>query len=354
MKKYLGLITGAGKDFMADSAPRLGASVAFYTIFSISPLLMIVIAIASFFLHDDKSASTKIYNEIAGLVGPKGAQTIHDIMNQPGTEKHGPIATVIAVITLLLGSTGVFMELQAALNRIWEVEPKAGAGIWGFIRHRLLSFAMVLSIGFLLLVSLVLTAAISGLGKYLSAAMPSMEAIAQILNFVASFGIITVLFAFIFKYMPDVRMPWREVWVGAAITSLLFVVGKLGLGMYLAKNTTANAFGAAGSLVIVLLWVYYSAQILFFGAEVTQAYVKMRGSKVVPAKHAKIKPEDEQRKEPATKGRPSEDKSRPAPMPRYQPVHAHAATHAKTGFVAPALVLLLALFLPKGHRRVTR
>lgn len=345
MKKYFGMIRDAASDFMADSAPRLGASVAFYTIFSLSPLLLIVIAIASFVFH--KQATAHIYSEISGLIGPKGAEAVQSIMSQPATQKHGLMATVIAVVTLLLGSTGVFMELQAALNRIWEVEPKPGAGIWGFVRQRLLSFAMVLSVGFLLLVSLILTAAISGFGKYMAGVMPSLEAISQILNFVASFGVITVLFALIFKYMPDVRMPWREVWVGAAITSLLFVVGKLALGIYLGKSTTSNAFGAAGSLVVLLMWVYYSAQILFFGAEVTQAYVKMRGSKVVPAKHAKIKAEEDQRKEPATTGH-GESKSRPlpAPMPRYQPAPAYSK---KPGFVVPGLLLLLAVFLPKRH-----
>jgi membrane protein len=351
MKKYFGLIKDAGKDFMSDNAPRLGASVAFYTIFSLSPLFIIVIAIASLVFHEH--AGDQIYKEISAAVGPKGAETVRAIMNQPATQKHGALASVIAIITLLLGSTGVFMELQAALNRIWEVEVKPGTGIWGFIRQRLLSFAMVLSVGFLLLVSLILTAAISAFGKYLSAAMPSLEAISQILNFVASFGVITLLMALIFKYMPDVRMPWREVWLGAAITSLLFVVGKLGLGMYLAKNTTANAFGAAGSLVLLLMWVYYSAQILFFGAEVTQAYVKMRGSKVVPVKHAKVKEAEDQRKAPATDAHPGEskEKARPAPMPRYAPAHAHthAQAHGKAGFLVPGLVLLLAVFLPKSR-----
>lgn len=349
MKKYFGLIKDAGKDFMADNAPRLGASVAFYTIFSLSPLFIIVIAIASLVFHEH--AGAQIYREISAVVGPKGAETIQAIMNQPATQKHGALASVIAIVTLLIGSTGVFMELQAALNRIWEVEVKPGTGIWGFVRQRLLSFAMVLSVGFLLLVSLILTAAISGFGKYLSGAMPGLEAISQILNSVASFGVITVLMALIFKYMPDVRMPWREVWLGAAITSLLFVVGKLGLGMYLAKNTTANAFGAAGSLVLLLMWVYYSAQILFFGAEVTQAYVKLRGSKVVPAKHAKVKKEEDQRKAPATEGRPGEEKPRPAAGPRYVPAPARAR---KPGFFVPGLVLLLAFFLPKTSRGATR
>jgi len=343
--KYLKMLKQAGKDFMADSAPRLGASVAFYTIFSISPLFLIVIAVVTFFFNNGDAARDQIAQQITSLVGEKGGETINAIINQPKSEKHGIISTIIAVVTLLLGSTGVFMELQAALNRVWEVEVKSGGGIWGFVKHRLFSFAMVLTIGFLLLVSLLLTAGISALGKYVGGYIPAFEAISQILNFVVSFGVITVLFAFIFKYMPDVRMPWKDVWVGAAITSLLFAVGKLGLGMYLAKSSTANAFGAAGSLVVILLWVYYSAQILFFGAEITQVYAKERGSKVVPTKHAKLKPDEEQRKEPATEG-PRKHAPKPAPLPHYQPEPALAR---KGGFLIPGLVLLLAVFLPKSR-----
>jgi membrane protein len=345
MKRYFSLVKDAGKDFMADGAPRLGASVAFYTIFSISPLFLIVIALVTFFFDSADDARKAISDQIVGLLGPKSAETINSIMTQPDSEKHGIISTIIAAVTLLLGSTGVFMELQAALNRIWEVEVKTGGGVWGFVKHRLLSFAMVLTIGFLLLVSLVLTAGISALGKYIGSSIPAFEAISRVLNFVVSFGVITLLFAFIFKYMPDVRMPWKDVWVGAAITSLLFSVGKLGLGMYLAKSATANAFGAAGSLVIVLLWVYYSAQIMFFGAEITQVYAKQRGSKVVPAKHARLKDEKEQRKEPATKG-PKETKPQPAYVPNYRPGPAMAR---KSGLVIPGLVLLLAIFLPKSR-----
>src|SRR3954469_25868361 len=273
------LFKTAAKDFSADSAPRLGASLAYYTIFSLSPLLIIVIAIAVFVMPHT-NVGQKIYEEISTMVGPKGAEAIQSLMNQPGTQKQGLLASIMAVVTLLLGSTGVFMELQAALNKIWDVKQEPGAGIWGFIKHRLLSFAMVLTIGFLLLVSLVITAAISAVGGMVGKWMPSLEAISQILNFVASFGIITVLFACIFKFMPDVRIPWKTVWVGAAFTSLLFAIGKFGLGMYLGKNTATNAFGPAKGLVILLLWVYYSAQIMFFGAELTQAYAKLSGAKV--------------------------------------------------------------------------
>jgi membrane protein len=345
--KFFGLFKQAGQDFMADSAPRLGASVAYYTIFSLSPLLLIVLAVLTFYFHGESNARHELFGQISSMVGPKGAETIQSLLNQPQNEKHSFFATIIATVTLILGSTGVFMELQAALNTIWDVKQQPGAGIWGFVKHRLLSFAMVLTIGFLLLVSLVVTAAITVIGKKVSAWMPGMEAISQILNFVASFGIITVLFAFIFKYMPDVRMPWKVVWIGAAFTSLLFAIGKFALGMYIGKNSASNAFGAAGSLVVILLWVYYSAQILFFGAEITQAYAKLKGIEVAPKQHAATNHEESAKDQSPTKGAP-------VPQPNRAPQPAGGSFPApgrKPGFVMPAVVLLLALVLPKRRAR---
>src|SRR3954463_7631667 len=344
VRSVLGLFKTAAKDFSADAAPRLGASLAYYTIFSLSPLLIIVIAIAGFLMGPDNNAGKMIHDQIAGMVGPQSAETIQSMMNRPGMEKQSLISSIMAVITLLLGSTGMFIELQAALNIVWDVKQQPGTGIWGFIKHRLLSFAMVFTIGFLLLVSLVLTAAISALGGMMSRWMPNMEAMSQILNFVASFGIITVLFVCIFKFMPDVRIPWKTVWVGAAFTSLLFAIGKFGLGMYLGKNTASNAFGPAKSLVILLLWVYYSAQIMFFGAELTQAYAKLSGVKVEPKEHAKIDEENTSKEisptKPSPAATPAPERVRPAAYPRPKP-----------GFVMPALLLLAAIFLPNAHKR---
>jgi len=340
-RQLFGIFKQAAKDFSADSAPRLGASVAFYTIFSISPLFIILIAIASLW-YGAEAARGQLQAPLTGLLGPKSADFIQSMISQPGTQKNGIIATVIAVITLLLGSSGVFLELQAALNRVWEVKQAPGGGIWSFIKHRVLSFAMVLTIGFLLLVSLVLTAAISSFGKVLSGATPQLEVISQILNFVVSFGVITLLFALIFKYMPDVHLPWSDVWFGAAITSMLFVIGKFALGYYLAKKSVNSPFGAAGSLVTVLLWVYYSAQILFFGAEITQAHAKEHGSKIVPKQHAEVNHEDHRKDESPTDGLKPK-------APRPHPVHeGHAPT---PGLVFSSVFLLLALALPKALRR---
>lgn len=341
--KTLGLFKTAAKDFSADGAPHLGASVAFYTIFSLSPLVIIVLAIASFFLGPENNARDQIVSQISGIVGPKGAEAISSMVNQPGAQKSGFIATIIATVTLLLGSTAVFMELQAALNTIWDVKQKPGGGIWNFIKNRLLSFAMVLTIGFLLLVSLILTAAISNLGKMMGTWMPSLEAMSQILNFAASFGLITLLFAFMYKFMPDVKIPWRVVWIGAAFTSLLFAVGKFGLGYYLGKKSGDDAFGAAGSLVLLLLWVYYSAQILFFGAEVTQAYAKLKGVKVLPKEHAQVADASFKERAP-TKAEP--------PRPTADRIHVPSRPAPRPGFVMPALLLLAAVFLPNvGKRR---
>jgi len=336
-----GVLKEAGKDWVADSAPRLGASVAFYTIFSLSPLLVIVLAIASFFLSDADSARTQLLGQISGLLGEDGAKMIEQMLTSPKNEDRTLFATVMAGVTLLIGSTGVFMELQAALNRVWEVKQDSGGGVWGFIKHRLLSFAMVLTIGFLLLVSLILAAGVAAFGKMAGGWMPGLAIVAQVLNFVVSFGVITLLFAFIFKFMPDVRMPWNVVWIGAAITSLLFAVGKFGLGMYLAKSSTASAFGAAGSLVIVLMWVYYSAQILFFGAEITQVYAKRKGVKIEPKEHASIDQDNTRKDSSPTKSE--------TPQPAARPFRAGRAP--RPGFVVPGLVLLLALFLPKGPGR---
>lgn len=344
MKKWFGLFKTAAKDFSADGAPHLGASVAYYTIFSLSPLLIIVLAIAKFFMGPENNAGDQIVAQIGGIVGPKGPEAISSMVNQPGTHKSGMVATIVAIFTLVLGSTAVFMELQAALNTIWDVKQKPGGGIWNFIKHRLLSFAAVLTIGFLLLVSLVLTAAISSLGKMMGAWMPSLEAMSQILNFVASFGLITVLFAFMYKFMPDVQIPWRVVWAGAAFTSLLFALGKFGLGFYLGKKSGDDAFGAASALVLLLLWVYYSAQILFFGAEMTQAYAKMKGVKVSPKEHAEIADETSKETSP-TKPEPA----KPTHEPVYRPRPTQAAP--RPGFVMPALLLVAALFLPNAKRR---
>src|ERR1041384_574651 len=253
------------REWLDDKAPRLGAALAYYTIFSIAPLFIIVIAIAGLWF-DKQVAQEQIFGQVAGLIGDKGAEAIQAMLEAADKPKTGVIASIAAVVTLVLGATGVFVQLQDALNTIWEVKPKPGRGVWGFIRQRILSLAMVFGIGFLLLVSLVISAGLAAAGKFFEGSMPGGEEVWHALNFVVSFAVIAVLFTLMFKYLPDVKIAWRDVWLGGALTAFLFTIGKFALGFYLGRSSVSSAYGAAGSLVIVLLWGYYSAQILFFGA----------------------------------------------------------------------------------------
>lgn len=268
-----------------DNATRLGAALAYYTVFAIAPLLVIVIFIASLVL-DVNTVRSGLFEQVGGLVGKKGAEFIESALRASNPHGQGLVASGVAVVTLILTASGLFMELQSDLNTIWGVEAKSGLGIWGFIKNRLLSFAMVVTIGFLLLVSLVVSTAIAALGKYFSALIPGMDILWLIVNDAVSFGVVTVLFAMVFKILPDVKIAWRDVWIGAAITSALFTIGKFLLGLYLGRTSTVSAYGAAGSLVLLLLWVYYSAQILFFGAEFTRVYANRFGERLQPKSHA--------------------------------------------------------------------
>jgi membrane protein len=278
---------------MSDNAPRLGASLAYYTVFSISPLMVIVMAIAGF-CFGQEAARKQIFDQLSGLIGVPEAQAIERLLQHAHQPQTGTFATIVAVITLLIGSTGVFVELQDALNLVWGVKPKASTSWWSFVWNRVLSFAMVLAIGFLLLVSLLLSAGLAALGQFLGGFTADMEIVSQGINFLVSFGVITLLFALIFKVLPDVKVAWRDVWVGAVITALLFALGKLLLGLYIGKTGVVSAYGAAGSVVLVLVWVYYSAQILFFGAEFTQVWANACGKELAPAPYAEpIKVQDQ-------------------------------------------------------------
>lgn len=272
-------------DWSDDHAPRLGAALAYYTVFSIAPLLLIVVAIAGLVFGRD-AAQEQIFGQLSGLVGEGGAEAIQGMLKAADKPHTGIISTVIGIATLLFGATGVFIQLQDALNTIWEVKPKPGRGVWGFIRSRILSLAMVFGIGFLLLVSLVVSAGLAAAGKFLSDTMPGGEAVWHVVNFVVSFAVIALLFTMMFKYLPDVKIAWRDVWLGGVLTALLFTLGKYALGMYLGRASVSSAYGAAGSLIVVLLWVYYSAQILFFGAEFTQVYANKFGKHLEPAENA--------------------------------------------------------------------
>lgn len=272
-------------EFLEDKAPRLGAALAYYTIFSIAPLLVIAIGVAGWFFGN--SADTRVEEQVTALMGPQGGKAVEamidSIANQPKT---GVFAIVVGLITLLVGAAGVFGQLQDALNTIWKVTPKPGRGIWGFVRDRFLSFAMVGGICFLLLVSLVISVALSGLDHYLGGEMPGWPIFLKIANLVVSTAVIMLLFSIMFKVLPDVKMAWRDVWVGGFVTAVLFTFGKWAIGVYLGHTGVGSAYGAAGSLVVVILWIYYAAQIFLLGAEFTQVYSKRKGRANVPDDNA--------------------------------------------------------------------
>jgi membrane protein len=285
-KAIWNLLKAAVGEWSKDKSPRLGAALSFYTVFAMPPLFMIVIFVASL-VFDPETVRTQMFSEVGGLIGKKSAEAIQAAMEAQYQTNKGMVASAIALGTLILTATGLFIELQDALNTIWRVETKPGHGIMGFIRIRLMSFAMVVGIGFLLLVSLVVSAGLAAATKYVSGLMPGVGVVSLIASDVVSFAVITVLFAMIFKVLPDVRIDWRDVWIGGLVTSLLFTGGKFLLGWYLGRSTTISAYGAAGSVVLILLWVYYSAQILFFGAEMTKVYAIRYGSRLQPAPYAR-------------------------------------------------------------------
>jgi membrane protein len=285
VKSGFGLVKESFKEWRKDGALDLGAALAYYTIFSLAPLLLIVIGVAGL-VWGREAVQGQLVGELQGLVGPQGGEAIQTMIANAGKERTGVLATIVGVVTILFGATGVFVQLQNALNRVWSVEAKPGAGLWSFLRTRLISFGMMLGIGFLLLVSLVLSTAVAAVNTWATGRMPGLEVLAQILTFLGSFALTTLLFAMIFKVLPDVEIAWRDVWVGAVTTALLFTVGKLLIGLYLAKSSVASTYGAAGSLVILLLWIYYSSQILFLGAEFTEVYASRYGSHIRPSEHA--------------------------------------------------------------------
>ncbi|MEH1888241.1 MAG: YihY/virulence factor BrkB family protein [Nostoc sp.] len=273
------------KEWSEDKASRLAAALAYYTIFSIAPLLIIVIAIAGVVFGED-AARGQIVGQIQGLVGKDGAQFIQTAIQNANKPQTGALASIISVVVLLVGATGLFTELQDSLNTIWEVKAKPGRGVNNMIRLRFLSFAMVIGIGFLLLVSLVISTALAALVKYFGNILPGVDFLWRIVNFALSFSITTALFGLIFKVLPDVKITWNDVFIGSVITSFLFSIGRFLLGQYLGNGSFGSTYGAAGSLVVLLAWVNYAAQILFFGAEFTQVYARRYGSGIVPTKDA--------------------------------------------------------------------
>jgi len=264
---------------------QLAAALAYYTLFSLAPLLLIAIAIAGLvFGHD--ATEHQLLTTFQGVMGPQGAQAVEGLLRSASTPASGIVATGIGIVTLLIGAGGVVGQLQEALNTIWEVEAKAESGVWGVLRARFVSFALVLGVGFLLLVSLLVSAVLAAMMQVMQGVLPGGEGLWQGIEFLVSVGLITLLFALIYKVLPDVEIPWRDVWIGAGMTAVLFTMGKFLLGLYLGRKGVTSPYGAAGSLVLVLLWVYYSGLIFLFGAAFTKVHAASYDAAVRPAAKA--------------------------------------------------------------------
>jgi membrane protein len=293
VRPFWELLTATFWQWLGDDPFQLAAALAFYTFFSLAPLLIIVIAITGL-VFGQEAAQNQIVGVLRGLVGLESAIAIQEVIRRASTPRSGLLATAGSVVTLLIGTGGVLGQLQASLNKIWGVAAKPWGGVWALLRERFVSFALVLGLGFLLLVSLLVSAALTAAMQFMSGVLPGSASLWQGLDMLVSFAFITLLFALSYKVLPDVQLAWREVWLGGAVTSLLFTIGKSLIGWYLGWSSVTSVYGAAGSLVVILLWVYYSALIFFFGAEFTQVYARTYGAGVVPAEHAVLAPAEGQ------------------------------------------------------------
>jgi len=285
MTAFWQIFSGALYEWSEDKVPRMAAALAFYTVFSLTPIVVIALAVASL-IFDRQTAVNEILDEVGVLIGPHGVDAIKLLLDHSQKEQASWLATIAGLATLFFASTGVFVELKDALNTIWEVQTKPGLGILEMIRDRILSFAMVLVIGFLLLVSMITSTVLSIIEKALPHYLPVPAQLLEIGNIAISFAVVALLFALIYKVLPDAEVEWKDVWLGAALTAVLFAVGKTLFGWYLGRSTIGSSYGAAGSLVIVVLWTYYSALILLFGAEVTQVVAVRRGKRHIPTEKA--------------------------------------------------------------------
>jgi len=277
-KTFWDLTKAAASSWMDDYAQSMGAALAYYTMFSIAPLLLIVISVAGL-LFGVEAARGEIVGQLRVLLGPQGALAVQGLLESVSRPAESIPAVLIGSFLLLVGATSVFAELQDALDRIWRAPKRLKAGIWNLLRARLLSFGMILGIGFLLMVSLVVSAALAAFGRLWGPFFAQWQQLANALDFAFSFAFTTTFFAMIYKTMPRVKVDWSDVWIGAVVTSLLFTVGKFLIGLYIGRSGVASGFGAAGSLVVLLMWVYYSAQVFLMGAEFTWAYSVMCGSR---------------------------------------------------------------------------
>lgn len=276
------------REWRRDDALHHGAALSYYTVFSLPPLLFLVVAIAGL-VFGEEAARGHLLTHVHALIGEKGAQAVRTVLENTGGEKTSLIATIVGLVFLLIGATAVFAELQNSLNTIWGIREKPGRRVWSLLRARLLSFAVVMGIGIFMLLFLAAEAVVSGLGSLLRATLPvppQVVYVLQAMSFFVSFLVVTHLFAMIYKVLPYAKIAWRDVWLGAAATAFLFTVGKFFLGVYLGSSRIVSAYRAAGSLIVLFVWIYFSAQILFLGAEFTQVYARWRGREIEPSEHA--------------------------------------------------------------------
>lgn len=278
LAEWWSLVKAAAGGWVRDYAPSMGAALSYYTVFSLAPVLLIVVSVAGL-VFGEEAARGEVFEQIAGLVGTESARAIEQMLDAVRKPERGAVGAVVGVVTLLIGATTVFGELQDDLDRIWRAPVREGSsGPWGLVRTRLLSFGMILGIAFLLMVSLVLSAALAALGKWWGGVFGEWELLLQAVNLLVGLLMTTAVFALIYKLMPRVKVRWHDVWLGALSTAVLFSIGKFLIGLYIGKSGIASGFGAAGSIAVVFLWVYYSAQIFLLGAEFTWVYAKTFGS----------------------------------------------------------------------------
>ncbi len=269
-----------------DNVPQMGAALAYYTLFSLAPIFIVAIAIAGL-AFGEEAVRGEIVGQIEGLVGHDGAQAVQAMLEGAAKPSSSILATILGVITFFVGATGAFLELQADLDAIWRVKPKSrGSFLRDLLMQRLISFSLVLGFAFLLLTSLVVSAALAAAHKYMGNAFPGVAVVWEAVNVVVSLGVITLLFAMIYKVLPDVKLGWSDVWVGALVTAGLFTIGKFLIGLYLGTSSFASTYGAAGSVIVILVWVYYTSQIILLGAEFTRAYVEQFGPRPPPVEFA--------------------------------------------------------------------
>jgi membrane protein len=276
------LVKDSASEWNKDAAPRLGAALSYYTVFALAPVLLLAISVAGL-VFGNEAAQGQIVGELRGLFGDDTAKMVQEMLAKSSTTSSGVIGTVVGFVTLIIGATAVMIELESALNSVFKVKRKSGRGIKGAIKDRVLSLGLILSLGFLLVVSLVASAVLTAVGGLLDRfSFPGAAIVSQLLANAVSLGVIGLLFAVIFKFLPDTTLAWRDVWIGAFVTSALFHVGKILIGIYLGQASVASTFGAAGSLAVLLVWVYYTAQIVLFGAEMTRLVALRYGSGVHP------------------------------------------------------------------------